>query len=251
MTPLDRAHGLMQAAPEDETRRLAFYAHLAEVEVFMLLDAEADGETIEPRLIEAEGQSYVLIFDREDRLAEYANATANYIALPARTVAEMVGANGLGLAVNLGVAPSSILLPPTAVGWLNDTLAAPVEARSDGPQTVTPARISAALLEALDRRLARAAGLASHAFLADADGVLLVGIVGANEDAETALAQAIGDAAVLSGHDAPVDVAFFNDAHPAVVRLERVGLRIDLPKPEEPPTPAAPGSNPDTPPRLK
>ena len=41
-TELDRAHGLMQAAPEDETAAMAFYRVLAATELFLMLGAEAE-----------------------------------------------------------------------------------------------------------------------------------------------------------------------------------------------------------------
>ncbi|MBZ0124628.1 MAG: SseB family protein, partial [Roseovarius sp.] len=58
----------------------------------------------------------------------------------------------------------------------------------------------------------------------------------------------------LSGPDwGAFDVVFLGADDPAVTRLARVGLRFDLPRPEplaQMPG-AAPGMNPDTPPRLR
>jgi len=57
----------------------------------------------------------------------------------------------------------------------------------------------------------------------------------------------------LSGQEAlAIDVAFFDAGAPVAERLAGVGLRFDLPAPEFGPAPAAPpGSDPDTPPRLR
>ena len=48
LTPLDIAHGAMEAAPNDDAIRLAFYERLGDGELFLLLEAEAEGETIKP-----------------------------------------------------------------------------------------------------------------------------------------------------------------------------------------------------------
>ena len=47
-TPLDRAHDAMQAEPGDDAARLRFYERLADAELFLLLDAEAEGDRSNP-----------------------------------------------------------------------------------------------------------------------------------------------------------------------------------------------------------
>jgi hypothetical protein len=70
--------------------------------------------------------------------------------------------------------------------------------------------------------------------------------------AEGALAQLVGDALSFSGLEAAsLDVAFFRATDPICARLARVGLRFDLPEVVAPPERAAPGSDPDKPPRLR
>ena len=64
----------------------------------------------------------VLVFDREERLADFTGGIAPYAALPGRVIAGMLKGQGIGLGVNLGVAPSSMLLPPEAMDWLAETL---------------------------------------------------------------------------------------------------------------------------------
>ena len=39
LTPLDIAHGAMEAAPNDDAIRLAFYERLGDGELFLLLEA--------------------------------------------------------------------------------------------------------------------------------------------------------------------------------------------------------------------
>ena len=74
----------------------------------------------------------MLAFDRAQRLAQYAGDAAAYVALSGRNVAAMLEGQPLGIALNIDVAPSAILLPDTAVAWLRETLtneAAQVEAK--------------------------------------------------------------------------------------------------------------------------
>ena len=130
-TALDTAHAAMSAAPEDDAARLRFYARLAEAELFVLLEREAEGEVLSPRLFDLADGPVVLVFDREERLAAFTGAPAPYAALPGRVVARMLGGQGIGLGLNLEVAPSALLLPPAAVDWLAGMLGQVPEERAD------------------------------------------------------------------------------------------------------------------------
>ncbi len=259
-TVLDHAHTAMQAAPGDDAARLRFYERLADSELFLLLAEEAAGDNITPQVFPLEGGSFVLVFDREARLAEFVGATAPYAALSGRIVVQMLAGQGIGLGVNLGVAPSSILIPAEAVGWLSDTLQqgpAQVEARVD--EVRAPGGLPELLLTALDAKLAAMAGLARMAYLA---GVTYEGgqmghmlaFVDATPGAESALATAANEALTFSGIEAgAMDVTFLAASDPMSARLARVGLRFDLPEPPraEPAQPSAPGMDPDNPPKLR
>jgi hypothetical protein len=260
-TLLDAAHAAMEAAPGSDAARLRFYERLADGELMLLLADEAEGETIAPRVFDlGEEGRFVLVFDREDRLSAFAGGPAPYAALPGRALAGMLAGQGIGLGVNLDVAPSSILIPSDAVDWLAATLAqAPAEIAARPDELHPPRGLPETVLTALDARLARAAGLASTALLA---GVIYEGgarghmlaFVGAAPGAEPALARAVGEALTFSGVEAgSLDVAFFGPEEPIVARLERCALRFDLPEPEAParPAPVAPGSDPGKPPRLR
>ena len=206
----------------------------------------------------------VLVFDREERLAAFTGAPAPYAALPGRVVARMLGGQGIGLGLNLEVAPSALLLPPAAVDWLAGMLGQVPEERADRPEEVSaPKGLPDAVLAALDAALARAAGLAGGVWLVAArygDGRAghLLAFTDAALGAEVALARAVGEALAFSGaEDAGIDVTFLDGADPAAARIARVGLRFDLtpPTPELAPEPApvrrAPGSDPDAPPILR
>ena len=258
-TPLDRAHAAMQANPDDEAARLRFYERLADAELFVLLFEEPQGEQIMPQVFDVDEGRVIVVFDREERLAEFAKETVPYVALSGRLVVEMLAGQGIGLGVNLSVAPSSILIPAAAVDWLAGTLQQrPTEIEARPEELHAPAGLPEALLSALDTKLAAAAGLARMAYLAGvtyaggARGHMLA-FIDAAPGAEGALAQAAGEALTFSGIEAgAMDVAFFAASDPISGRLAKVGLRFDLPQPEaaaEMPG-AQPGMDPDKPPKL-
>lgn len=259
-TPLDMAHAAMEAAGEDDAARLRFYERLADAELFLLLTAPPKGDALSPEVFDLGDASFVLVFDREERLAQFVGKPAPYAALSGRVVAQMVQGQGIGLGVNLDVAPSQMLIPPEAIAWLVDTLAAaPEEMEARAQEFMPPSGLPEALLPALDAKLATAGGLAKSAYLAGVrydTGALghLLGFVGTVPGAEGALAKAAQEALVFSGLEAgSLDVSFFALSDPASAALAKVGLRFDLPQQmqvqqmERP----APGSDPDKPPKLR
>lgn len=259
-TPLDQAHGAMQAAPDDDGARLRFYERLADSELFMMLSTEAEGDQISPELFETPEGRFVLVFDREERLAKFAQRAVPYAGLAGRGVVEMLAGQGIGLGVNLEVASSSILLPHEAITWLHETLQnVPGQVEAAIEELLPPTGLPEILLTALDAKLATAGGLATAAYLVSlrysggGQGHLL-GFVGANSDAEGALAKAVAEALTFSGIEAgALDVGFFAASDQMAAGLARVGLRFDLPVPEEPKIyqPKIPGADPDSPPILK
>ena len=253
-SPLDAAH----EGIESDEGRLRFYERLADSELFLLLAREAEGETVEPRVFALEDGPVALVFDRETRLTAFTGEPSPFAALSGRSVAGLLAGRGIGLGVNLGVAPSSILIPAEAVDWLARTLShAPSEARERAEEVRSPGDLPPALLAALHAKLPSAAGLAWGAYLA---GVTyeggrrshLMAFVDAVPGAEDALAQAAGEALTFSGLEmGEMDVAFLRASDPLSARLARVGLRFELPGREAPRAPAAPGTDPDRPPKLR
>ncbi|WP_416368049.1 SseB family protein [Tritonibacter mobilis] len=260
MTPLDQAHAAMEAAPADDAARLRFFERLADSELFLLLDKEPEGDRISPEIFETGEGRFVLVFDREERLAQFAERIVPYAALSGRVIASMLAGQGIGLGVNLEVAPSSILIPDAAMGWLAETLAhAPGEVEAAISEVHPPRGLPETLLAALDTKLATATGLARMAYLAavtyesGGSGHLLA-FIGAEPGAEPALAKAAGEALTFSGIEAgALDVGFFAASEEISARLARVGLRFDLPEVETGQIyqPQRPGSDPEKPPRLK
>ncbi|OIQ24800.1 MAG: hypothetical protein BM562_17765 [Alphaproteobacteria bacterium MedPE-SWcel] len=260
LTVLDQAHAAMEGAPADDALRLRFFERLADSELFLLLDKEPEGDRISPEVFDTGDGQYVLVFDREERLAEFAGRIVPYAALSGRGVAQMLAGQGIGLGVNLEVAPSSILIPDAALGWLAETLAhAPDEVETGIAELQPPNGLPEALLTALDAKLATAAGLAQSAYLVavtyDSGGQgHLLAFIGAQDGAQGALAKAVGEALTFSGIEAgALDVGFFAPQEAMAARLARVGLRFDLPQVQAEQVYAhqAPGSDPDKPPRLK
>lgn len=257
-TPLDLAHAAMEAAPHDDSMRLAFYERLADAELYLLLLREPEGGAIDPRVFETSEGQFVLVFDRAERLAEFAEGEAPYAALSGRVLVAMLAGQGTGLALNPGVAPSSFLATPMVVDWLTETLAeAPDEAFARPVEVAPPGDLPEKLLSSLDAKLATATGLASMAYLAratfDTGGTThLLAFIGTAPGAEGALARAVREALVFSGLEAgALDVTFLDAADPISARLARVGLRFDLPRFEATPAPSAPGRDPDRPPKLR
>ncbi|MEP2654625.1 MAG: SseB family protein [Sedimentitalea sp.] len=260
-TPLDLAHAAMDAAPDDDGARLRFYDRLAESELFLMLAEEApDGDQVTPAVFDLGEGRYVLVFDREERLAAFAGQTVPYVALSGRVIARMLDGQGIGLGVNLDVAPSAILLPQQAVGWLNQTLEnAPDEINAAVAEVRAPTGLPETLITAIDSKLATATGLAQSAYLVGVvydTGTLghMLGFVGALPGAQDALTQAASEALTFSGIDAgAMDIGFFPADAVIVPRMDRVGLRFDLPQWQEAAigAPEAPGSDPKKPPRLR
>jgi hypothetical protein len=257
VTLLDAAHAAVSADPENETLRLRFFERLADGELVLLLEREAVGESLAPRVFDLEDGPVVLVFDREERLAAFSGGIAPYAALPGRVIAGLLKGQGIGLGVNLGVAPSSMLLPPEAMDWLATTLEETPQEVEAAPEEFLPPAVPEPVLSALDAKLARAGGLATAAILAAVvyrggrRGHVLA-ILDATEGAEGPLARAMGEALVFSGIEAgTLDVVFLATASPVARAMARVGLRFDLPVPQAAENPAPPGLDPSRPPKLR
>lgn len=259
MTPIDQAHAAMTARPGDDSTRLRFYEALAEAELVLLLGQEPSGEDVTPRLFEVEEGQFVLVFDDVERLSDFVGGAAPFAAMPGRALAGMLAGKGIGLALNIGVAPSEMLLPAEAMDWLAATLSdAPTEVEDRIAELLPPDGLPDRVLSALDRKLARTAGLAHRAYLAAAQYVdgrsgYLLAVVGTVSGAETALSTALGEALTFSGAETlSLDIAHLPEDAPILAVLEKVALRFDLPEPEMPTGPGAtPGMDPAKPPRLR
>jgi len=262
-TALDEAHAAMAAGGEAEARQ--FYRLLADIPLFLLLEHEAEGERINPRVFDLEAGPVLLAYDREERLAVLSQGAAlPYAALPGRIIAQHLAGQGVSLGLNFGSgAPSEVMLPPEALRWLAEILETePQEVEARPEAFVPPQGLPPALEEALRFTLDGAAGLARAALLA---GVRYEGgrrghvlaLLDVPEPAEDPLARAVAEAMAFSGLEAgEIDVTFLASDDPAVAVLARVAQIFEVPEPPATPeretfAPAAPGTDPDRPPRLK
>lgn len=260
-TPIDLAFAAMGAAQNDEAARLVYFERLADAELFLLLEEEAEGERIKPEVFETPAGQFLLVFDREERLSAFTGKPAPFVALSGRVIANLIQGQDIGLGVNLGVEGGENLITPDMLDWLLQTLEhAPEEAAELPVEVARPKALPDALLNALDRKLPTAVGLASKAFLAEVTyksgrrGHLLA-YLDAKLGAQEALAKATNEALVFSGIDAgELDVVFLRSDDPIAERLARVALVFDLPEPAaapEPAAPKAPGTDPNSPPILR
>jgi hypothetical protein len=247
MTPLDQAFAAQERAPEDAALRLRFHERILDAELFVPL-AEAPGpDRLRPQVFVLEEGAFVLAFDREDRLAAFLAAPAEFAALSGRRLARLMEGRGVGVALNLG-APSGTLIPPGAVAWLARMAAgAPVELTAWAEAVARPGTVPPALLAALGPKLAAMAGLVSQACLVEAryrdgESALLLALAGVPEAARPGVAAAVAEAVRFSTADVRLDVACLAPESPEWARLVAVGLRLDMP---------VPGMDPARPPRLR
>lgn len=268
MTPLDHANAAMQADPDDGAAGLRFYRLLADTPLLLLLEREAEDEVLAPRVFELESGPVLLAFDTADRMAALADGPVAYAELPGRVIAaQMAGqvrmGRGLALGLNFGSdAASETLLPPEALAWLAEMVAAPVLAEVEAvPESFhAPQGLPAALLEALAVTVAAAPGLARAAWLV---GVRygggraghMLAVLDARPEAAVPLAQAVAQAIGFSGlAAAEIDVTFLDSTDRSVRGIAAVGVEFAFPPApvaEAREAPKPPGSDPDRPPKLR
>lgn len=255
-TEIDRAHAAMEAAPADDAARLRFYAVLADAELLLLLEDEPADETLSPLILPLEEGRFVMAFDTEERLAEFTGAVAPYAALPGRVIAAQLAGQGVGLGLNLGVAPSAFLMPPGAVDWLTGMLAQGPVAAEAAPADFTAPDLPDGLRRALADKIARLPGQAAQVLVAEHGGGWLLAFVDAVPGAEPALAKAVSEALAFSGlEEGVLDVTFLAGGDPRHAALARVALALPVPAPAQETAQVlrveAPGMDPARPPRLK
>lgn len=257
---LDLAYGRMTTGGEAD--QLRFYRVLADATLFLLLEREAEGEVIVPRVFDLPDGPVLLAFDSEDRLAAMGDGPLPYAALPGRIIAQQMVGQGLSLGLNLGTdAACETLLPPEAMDWLTEMLAtAPSAVEAQVAQFLAPQGLPPVLIDALEAAMIGVSGLAQAGLLAavqykDGRRGHMLAVVGAQPAAHPALARAMGEALTFSGVEAgELDVTFLADQDPGLAALLRVARVFEVPQPPEPEaalSPKAPGSDPDKPPMLR
>ena len=256
-TPLDTAYIAMQ---QDEAQALAFYARFLEAELFLMLESEAEEGAVEPLVVETSDGALVLAFDLEERMAAFNDTPSDYVALSGRRVAKLLAGQGLGIGLNLGEAPSAMVLPPEAVSWLAQASIGEDEAVEAKPLEIgKPSGVPEALIAALDSKLANMAGVVGAAHLVSVhyeggeQGHMLA-LVNVPEAAKAGVSEALSEALRFSGVEAGrLDLAFLAVDDPYLESFARAGLGFEIPELVLPKAlaPMAPGMDPDKPPILR
>ena len=128
MTRLDQALEIFQQDMQDPQNQSQFYDLFLNSAFYVpTLDADAvgdaDADTREravPLIIEAEGDDYMMLFDTEERLREWAQAEVDFVVLPGHVLA----ANSqppLHWALNVGCERSKAFLPEE-IAWLKEVV---------------------------------------------------------------------------------------------------------------------------------
>ena len=267
-TNLDRAHEQMQLRPDDDALRARFMSLLADCELFLPLKKEPKGDEIAPELLDLEGGTYLSAYDSEERLSQGCQNAGEggvpYIALSGRILARMLAGSQVGLALNLNVAPSSMLLSNDMMRWVNEVLDhAPETAQGHIASLHSPRQFAGSFLDVLSAKLVFSASLAQAFWLCrvvykSGEEADVLAILGAEARVEEALAKAVQEAVLLAGEgDTVLDVLFLTGDEPLVAALERLGERLIFERSEEAPNtpqntfPTPPGRDPDKPPILR
>lgn len=264
-TPLDRAwmETLAPTAGDAETAR--FYDVFAAAELHLLIDAASlDGDGApQPVLFPVEGIDTALVFDTEDRLAAFVDDGAAHLTLSGRAVIGMFAGTAAQLGVNLGDAPSATILPQQALAWAAEALRQPIEADTTAAATLTvPRGAMPDLLMAIDAKLAGMGAAVAEAWLCGLGGgggrgkpaPLILCVALRSPGAENAVVSALAETARFAGGDkAAFDIAVLGANDPRLDAARKVGLGFEPQNPEPPEvvSPAAPGSDPSKPPKLR
>lgn len=254
---LQQAQIASVAEPEDEQLRTAFYARLVETEFCLLLSEAATNEQMTPNLYTEGDNRYVIAFEDEGDLLEFNQEAAHFAALPGRALVQMLVGHDVGLLINGNDLEKSILLSTKHISWLAETLSqAPQERSGALSDILAPEPIKAEHRAAIQDQLHKCAGLlveAYHITVVEQEQNQRQTLIfsGTTEASAKQIAQMIQD--VVSFQDDPsldLDVAFLDFRAPIMQHIRQIGSAFDVPFPEAPATPKAPGSDPDNPPKL-
>ncbi len=248
-TPLDLA---FERARNDPEETAGFYDALFAATIFLPIDrafddegnqSEAAASAIEPIFYEVEDQPTLLIFDTEERLAIWTDEPIDYVGLTGRQLFEMFDGEQQ-VALNIGVAPSSVVIPAEMVTWLHER--ASEEGDSDEIAAGTALEVTAppALdTEIVARIAARIAGLRREI---DEAVFFSLGIDAGQDEAERRVvlgvatsdqglrdANAVAEALAETARGAfdgtrPVEVALLSATSPLMEKARKVGFNLPV-----------------------
>jgi hypothetical protein len=128
MTDIDRALEGLRDNPQDHVAQSGFYDLFLNSLFFVptttesVTDQEEGEQQVEaPMILEAEGTDYLVFFDQEQRLKDWAEQEAPNVRLPGHAIAEMTP-DGLNWAMNIGTDYDK-QFAPDEIAWLKDVVA--------------------------------------------------------------------------------------------------------------------------------
>lgn len=258
LTPLDRALLAAQAPEAGDAAMARFYALLVETALCAPVTPTAEDTPIAPVVFDIAGGPVALAFDDDSRMVAFFEQATDYVTLTGRSLIGALAESGLGLGLNLGDAPSAVLLDSETVRWIAAEMGGAVEALDlTGALVVgTPSGAPRALLAALSERIAQMPGLVAEAWLVSlaADGqttglAVLWRPAPAASRAIAGVVTVLGRAAAVHGAEAgsvAVGVVAEGDALLRAARTHGASLHPEARAVA--PMPSRPG---DTPPRLR
>ena len=241
VTAIDRAYSEMIDGGEAELLR--FYQVLAGSDLLVLLDASDENEVPEPKIIPVEAGQYVLVFDLKERVTELTGYDAPTSRVAGREVFQLMRGRGIGVAVNMGEAPSAMLIPGDAIDWICDTLddaaaaenapvPAPAPAAGRFKALLAPHNFPDTLQLALTDKLAPVADLYDKALLLraeydDGQSGYLVAFSAVEDANRGVIAASVNDAlATFRGKEVALDIAFMARDEPLLDRIGRVATHL-------------------------
>jgi hypothetical protein len=129
MTELDKALEIFQQNRDDVANRTSFYDLFLNATFFVPTqedknpNAEGEGPPeghVAPLIIEAEGNDYLVFFDSEERLRNWAQAEVNFVEVPGHVLAA-ISTPPLHWALNVG-AEFSKEFSPEEIAWLREVV---------------------------------------------------------------------------------------------------------------------------------
>lgn len=128
MTEIDKALEVLRDKPEDQRAQSGFYDLFLNALFFVPTinemvspDGDKPEEEIEvPMIIESEGTDYLIFFDQQQRLNDWAEKEAPYVQLPGHVLAEMT-TEDLFWAMNIGTEHAK-QFAPDEIAWLKDVV---------------------------------------------------------------------------------------------------------------------------------
>ena len=129
MTEIDQALEALRANPDDRKAQAGFYDLFLNSSFFVPTvdemvstdDTDAEEKIEVPLIVESEGTDFLVFFDQQQRLNDWAEQDVPCLQLPGHVLAEMTPA-ALHWAMNIGTAYNK-QFAPDEIAWLKEVVA--------------------------------------------------------------------------------------------------------------------------------